>query len=136
MAELHSTRATRCEPLLGRRRAASAPHSRNLTDRTNLDAAGVRPGELPGDLDRLFHILGLDPIETSQNLFGFTERPVGNLGAAVSDPHPFRRFRTLEHLGLREMATPAEVVCVRAATAHHPGRFGLLARVAELGLVA
>src|SRR6266550_4814816 len=102
-----------------RGRVDSAPHHLDVAHRTNLYAAGAGPGELRGDPDRLIHVPGFDEIKAAEDFLGFTERAVGDLGLAVADAHRFRCFHTLEHLRLREMSVPAQLVGVREAVAHH-----------------
>src|SRR6266550_3455327 len=103
-----------------RGRANSPPHHLDVAHRTNLDTAGASPGELGSNPDRLIHVLGFDQIEAAEDFLGFTERAVGDLGLAVADAHRFRRFHTLEHLRLRQLSIPAQLVGVLEAVPHHP----------------
>src|SRR6267378_397107 len=82
---------------LARARVDSPPDHLDVAHGANFDAAGAGPGKLFGDLDGFVHVLRLDQIEASQDFFGFTERPIQDLGAAVADSDGLRRFGAFEH---------------------------------------
>src|SRR5206468_9629784 len=84
----------------------SPSDSLDVAHGTHLDAAGASPGKLLRDLDGLINVFRFDEIEASQDLFGFTERAVPDLGAAVADPNG---FRSEEHTS--ELQSRSDIVC-------------------------
>src|SRR6266436_388361 len=113
----------------------SPSDSLDVADGTNLDAARPSPGKLLRDLDGLIHVLRFDEIEASENLFGLTERTVGDFGTAAADANGLCRLGTFEHLAVGEPSIAAQLVGVCETPTHHPIGFGLGQRVVQRGVV-
>src|SRR6059036_3190582 len=65
------------------------PNGPDVLHRSNLDAAGLDPGELRRDADRLVHVLGLDQVEAREQLLGLGERSIDDGPPPVADAHLF-----------------------------------------------
>src|SRR6185437_7230647 len=99
-------------------RADLLPYDRKVSYRTNLDAAGPRPGKGRSDPDGFVHVVRLDEIEPRDDLLRFGERSIVNGLLPVADAHRLCRRRRPEDLGVEQPALLTQVISMLDATPH------------------
>ncbi len=108
------------------------PNGLDVPHRSNLHAAGVGPGELRRDADRLVHVLGLDQVEAREHFLRLGKRSIHDRLTAVADAYRLGGRRALEHLGIEQLPVLAQLVGMREAVAHLGVELPLRERVEEL----